>query len=279
MRGVEQIVSDSKLNVPVSSVEPTNAIPRPWNSPRVIQESLELPVQRPCWYLRELGIETTASTANRKNIGDTAGIAIHRATLSRFNDQKFQKFSRLNPSVVTLSDRSVSICVPIPNAHVTAKSISDAFMAIIDEVGIKPQPAKWAQSQTAEEVLIEAMTPLESWTSRIKSLSGQDVLKRLMEALSWDAQTGLTMDESTYQQFYSAANLLLTYGDIQIIDEKPVFKGVLDPKNLAARSALYFDAEHSCLWKSKETKAYYERCQKAADPEASVFDMMRGHGR
>ena len=148
--------NDVVLDVPVKHIESTNITPRPWNTPQVMCDALELPVQRACWWLRELGVETLASTANAKNIGNYAGIAISISTLSSSNKTALQIFSRQNQSVL-VKDDSITLQVHIPDGTTTARYISDQFINLIQEIGLEYQPAYWAAPMTPEDFLKTAM--------------------------------------------------------------------------------------------------------------------------
>ena len=255
------IATDTELDVPIRSVTATNEHPRPWNSPEVIRQALELPVQRACWLLREMGIATTASTANAKNIGDEAGIAIDLSTLTEANRASLAAFAASHPASIRISERSASLLVPIDDGEVTARAISDQFIKLIEGSGLKQQPAKWAAPMSPEQLLRERVQDL--YEMRFWRTEGKpepvNVLDELMKALSFDPEHGLTMDEAVYEKYRNSADYLEKHGIIEVEDGKPVLKGVHDPDMMAILLGRVFDPNDGRIWLAEETKEYYER--------------------
>lgn len=261
MPDLSHIVTDAELDVPIRSVAATNESPNHWNSPEVIRAALELPVQRACWLLREMGIATTASTANAKDVGDRAGIGIDLSALTDANRTALLAFAASHPASIKISERSAQLLVSIADGEVTARAISDQFIKLIEGSGLKQQPAKWAAPMSPEQLLRERVQDLYEmrFWRRPEKPEPVIVLDELMKALSFDPEQGLTMDEAVYEKYRSSADYLQEHGIIEIEDGKPALKGVHDPDRMAILLGRVFDPSDGRIWLGEETQAYYER--------------------
>ncbi len=258
------IVSDQELNIPMKDVTASTGNPRLSNTPESIRETLELPVQRVCWLLRDLGIETTASTANYKNIGEAAGVAINFLTLSDHNKAEFQRLADMAPHGCKISERtsnwgrthSVTISVPIENGDITAQFISDQFLALIEHIDLRPQIAEWARPDTTEEFFRYYME--QNYGRRVQNNPeiGRYLYDRLMAALEVDSESGqVVIDKDTYHHFVEEYAVIERHVNLGIQDGKVIFDGVMNFEDIMIHSIL--DEENGLLWWSEDHMTFY----------------------
>lgn len=196
MQDLSHVIDDAALDVPLREVPSTSEIPRAHNDPAMMRAALELPVVRACWLLRHLGIETTASSANHKHLVDLAespaGIGIANKTLSLHNRAQLAAYAARHPQFATRHENgNFQLSVPLASPEMTARQISDRFIQTIEEAGLKPQPALWAEPISFAAFEAKAKRPPHIRFSEKHIEDEQNAFFAMMKGRHYNAADGM----------------------------------------------------------------------------------------
>ncbi len=109
-----------------------------------LDDFVEEPLLEICRKLYDLNIQTVMSSANQKDIGQSADIVIIYDTLSQENKERLEMLSRNFPEKFSISENFrgqgksvVDVRMPITNPDTTAGEISDYFFSALQSLQIQ----------------------------------------------------------------------------------------------------------------------------------------------